>query len=290
MTDAVRDLALVPKEDVQPAPGALTHAADSPLPIFSGAQMAQAMTAYRELQAALDRSMPDQIMELDGKPFRKKGYWRAVAVAFGVSVEPTAERREINGQFHDGHDNFGYIVTYKATAPNGRSVSSDGSCFAIEKGRRGDEMWDVLPRQATEHNVRAHAHTRAFNRAVSNLVAFGEVSAEEAIGRDDDEQAQPYQPPAKDGLLRVKAVSEGKTSKGNPMFGVTFSDGQKFTTFDVTLGRAAMGFQKAQTPVERKTEVKGKYTNLTGLNAAQKGAQSPTEPADISPSEDDIGF
>jgi hypothetical protein len=31
----------------------------------------------------------------------------------------------------------------------------------------------------TVHNVRGHAHTRAFNRAVSNLVGFGEVSADE---------------------------------------------------------------------------------------------------------------
>ena len=38
--------------------------------------------------------------------------------------------------------------------------------------------------RATEHNVRSHAHTRAYARAVSNLVGFGEVSAEE-VDRSD---------------------------------------------------------------------------------------------------------
>jgi hypothetical protein len=44
--------------------------------------------------------------------------------------------------------------------------------------------------RATEHNVRSHAHTRAFNRAVSNLVGFGEVSAEE-VEPDDAVQEGP---------------------------------------------------------------------------------------------------
>lgn len=178
---------------------------DSPLPVFTGEQMAQALGAYRMLQAALDRSMPEQIMQLDGKPFRKKGYWRAIAVAFKLTVEPTTEQRSEEGVFDDGRPNFGYVVTYRATAPNGRSTTGDGSCFAVEKARRfrcphpqwqGSTrslhwphetcpdfdpafQWRTQPAQATEHNVRSHAHTRAFNRAVSNLVGFGEVSAEE---------------------------------------------------------------------------------------------------------------
>src|SRR5262249_5076073 len=75
------------------------------------------------------------------------------------------------GELEDGTDNYLYTVTYKATMPNGRSVTGDGSCAAAEKTRG--------KLRATEHNVRSHAHTRAFNRAVSNLVGFGEVSAEE---------------------------------------------------------------------------------------------------------------
>lgn len=199
--------ALAPVESHALEPKAL----DAPLPVFMGQQMVQALTAYRELQAALDRAMPDQLMTLDGKPFRKKGYWRALAVAFNLKVEVSDERRESTGTFEDGRDNFGYIVTYRATAPNGRTITGDGSCYAVEKAKRfkcphphpkgwkGKTahwphdtcpdfdpafQWRTLPAQATEHNIRSHAHTRAFNRAVSNLVGFGEVSAEE-VERDE---------------------------------------------------------------------------------------------------------
>ncbi len=198
----------------------------SPLPIFTGREMAHALTAYRELQRALDQAMPEQIMSLDGKPFRKKGYWQAIAVAFKLTMEPTTERREIASAFDDGRENFGYIVTYRATAPNGRSTTGDGSCFAIEKARKfrcphperkGSKrslhfpaemcpdfdpafQWKTLPAQATEHNVRSHAHTRAFNRAVSNLVGFGEVSAEEVDVQGSSYTVEPLAPaPAVEG-------------------------------------------------------------------------------------------
>lgn len=162
----------------------------TPLPAFRGAEMSEALTAYRELQRALDHAMPDQIMELDGKPFRKKGYWRAIAVAFNLRVECVTESEEVDGVFQDSRPNFGWHVVYRAMASNGRAATGDGSCFAVEKAKRRGEAdpWAALPRQATQHNVRSHAHTRAFNRAVSNLVGFGEVSAEEV---DRDEPARP---------------------------------------------------------------------------------------------------
>lgn len=176
-----------------------------PAPLYTGKQMADSLRQYRELQRGLDESMPDQLMELSGKQFRKKGYWRAVNVAFGLTVRPIAEERVVAGLFEDGHENFGYNVTYEAIAPNGRSATGDGSCFAVEKAPKfkcphpqnnnpkravhwppescpqydPNHMWRRLVPNASEHNVRSHAHTRAFNRAVSNLVGFGEVSAEE---------------------------------------------------------------------------------------------------------------
>ena len=190
----------------------IVHGEATPLPVFSGDLMVQGVNAYRELQKALDASMPDQIMSIGDRQFRKKGYWRAVAVAFNLSVEPVEERREVAGLFDDGRENFGYLVTYRAVARGGRASTGDGSCFAVEKAAKFrcphpqegnpnrsqhfphercpdyDPMfrWQALPDQATEHNVRSHAHTRAMNRAVSNLCGFGEVSAEE-MERDDDD-------------------------------------------------------------------------------------------------------
>jgi hypothetical protein len=66
-------------------------------------------------------------------------------------------------------------VVARATHPSGRHADGDGTCASNEKRfRKGD--------QRMEHNLTATAATRAVNRAVSNLVAFGAVSAEEAEG------------------------------------------------------------------------------------------------------------
>lgn len=253
----------------------------SPLPAFSAEQMGQAFKAYRDLQHQLDASMPDQIMELDQKKFRKRGYWRAVAVAFSLDVMLVEEHREVQGQFNDGRDNFGYLVTYRASMPNGRSETGDGACFAIEKAPKfrcphpesegssrtlhfpytrcpsydTEFRWRGLPEQASEHNIRSHAHTRAFNRAVSNLVGFGDVSAEE-MDRDDAPAATTSTgasttatPKATgsapstastataavsaDGTTKVKAV---KPKPGDKKPGrVEFEDGRSGTTFDATL-------------------------------------------------------
>jgi hypothetical protein len=148
----------------------------TPLPLFRGPEMTQALLAYRELQQALDHAMPDQIIRLDGKPYRKKAYWKAIAVAFNLIVELVEERRDVYGTLEDGSDNYTYCVTYRASTPGGRVATGDGACSASEKQR--GRM------KASEHNVRSHSHTRACNRAIANLVAFGEVSAEE-VDRED---------------------------------------------------------------------------------------------------------
>lgn len=140
-------------------PTLIEKPAPSLLPAFGGRDMAGALVAYRELQRALDESMPDQLIDIHGRPFRKKGYWRAIATAFNLSV----------GCVKEESDETGWRVVYRASTASGRNVEGDGSCDYDEKGEGQD----------SEHNVRSHAHTRAFNRAVSNLVGFGEVSAEE---------------------------------------------------------------------------------------------------------------
>jgi hypothetical protein len=241
--------------------------ANSPLPVFRGREMAEALTAYRDLQKALDSSMPDQVMELDGKPFRKKGYWRAISVAFNLTVEPTEERREVHGVLDDGSENYSYIVTYRATAPNGRSVTGDGACAASEKQR--GRM------KASEHNVRSHAHTRSFNRAVSNLVGFGEVSAEEAeidheIPEGQSHRASAAQPreerqgerpkPAvvtratPSGGVHIARVQEktgtSKTGKPYTKFTVIDVTGNEYSTFDTKLADLARQCRDDQTPVE----------------------------------------
>ena len=65
---------------------------------------------------------------------------------------------------------FVATVTVKADAPWGQSSESVGACATDEEtGRRKITIADAI----------ATAETRATNRAVSNLIAMGEVSAEE---------------------------------------------------------------------------------------------------------------
>jgi hypothetical protein len=150
--------------------------------------------------------MPDQIITIGDRQFRKRGYWRAIAVAFNLTIEPLQESRAIHGAFADGRENFGWLVTYRATAPNGRAAIGDGSCFAVEKaarfrcphpepGRATDgalsaetcpafdpaHVWRrSLRRQAS--TCSSHA-TRAYNRAVPT-VGFAETPVKDQDGDD----------------------------------------------------------------------------------------------------------
>ena len=124
---------------------------------------------YLEIQRVFDTKMPDAIMEIRGKKFRKKSYWRAIATAFRVESRLLSEERiEIDGD-------WGYLATYRATTNDGRQCDGDGACMASEKVDRDGKPTAMQ----TVHNVRAHAHTRAKNRAIADLVGFGEVSADE---------------------------------------------------------------------------------------------------------------
>jgi hypothetical protein len=140
-------------------------------PVGSAKELSEAISDYRNMQVALDEAMPDCIMHIASKPFRKKNYWRAVRTGFNLDVVCIKEE-----QFEREND-WGFLITYRATAPNGASADGDGSCTHKEKSQG-----NMTP---TLHNIRSQAHTRAFNRAVSNLVGFGEVSAEEIESTDE---------------------------------------------------------------------------------------------------------
>lgn len=200
--------------------------------VRASGDVVEALREYQKMQQGLDEAMPDAIIAIQGRQFRRKQYWRAVATGFNLDCRMVSEQRTTDG------DDWGYVVTYRATAPNGRQADGDGACYASEKRGRG---------QATVHNVRSHAHTRAFNRAVSNLVGFGEVSAEEA--EKDEHPAEPGSydgpPPQKPAASQpANNVWQGKvtvneqkgTSKksGKPYtkFILSGDDGTVFSTFD----------------------------------------------------------
>jgi hypothetical protein len=140
------------------------------MPVITGPEFAESFKEYKALQQAIDQSMPEEIMDIQGKPYRKKGYWKALRAAFNLTVECIHDER-VEIALEDGSMDWGWHVRYRASTQSGAFVDGDGSCFASEKSRGA--------LRSTEHNVRAHAHTRASNRAISSLVGFGEVSDEE---------------------------------------------------------------------------------------------------------------
>ena len=148
------------------------------LPLGSAQEARAAIQAYEALKSAIVQ--PDDVQVIQGRKFLKKSFWRRVAACFGLSLELVSEERLIL----DGR--LAYRATYRAIAPNGRTMDSDGMCSTAEQGHGG---WP-------EHNVRATAHTRAKNRAISDLVGGGEVSAEEMQDEDLTRRAASASAPA----------------------------------------------------------------------------------------------
>lgn len=136
---------------------------------------------------------------IQGNIHVNKSGWRKIATAFNLSVEIVD--REIwteNGVVKAE-------VMARATAPNGKvsteiamCASNESNHMVIMKGitdeeaeMRGDALkidgkWRKLkdPIEVNEHNILATAATRAKNRAISDCVGGGEVSAEEITADD----------------------------------------------------------------------------------------------------------
>lgn len=193
------------------------------MPAVNAKEALAAWQAYLDLKEAIVDKKTD-VQFIDGKPFLKKSYWRKTATFFNLNVEVVEEHSEKLGS------TFVYHFSCKATAPNGRYAIGVGSCDAFEKAKMIDgkymaynkykKIWE--PAQPNSlHNIRSTAETRAFNRAVSNLVGGGEVSAEEIndfnkdehIGKDVDQPSEslpetkpkPTAKPKVDGITPAEA-------------------------------------------------------------------------------------
>ena len=170
-----------------------------PIPSAEGAQ--HALKVYLAIQRVFDEQMPDAIMEIKGKKFRKKAYWRAIATAFNVSTEIVSIV-----PLDTDDDDWGYHAVIRATTTDGRISDGDGSCMASEKVDRDGNPTAMQ----TVHNIKSHAVTRAKNRAISDLVGFGEVSADE-LGPDAFQWSEPAErqvPHAPTSQPSGKAASE----------------------------------------------------------------------------------
>lgn len=130
---------------------------------------AQAFKAQQSLAAAYDKACaaligPNDVQVEKGREFKKKSAWRKLARHFTISTNLVSSAME-----YLEHDYVATVVV-RAAAPWGQYAEAVGACSKSEEsGRRTITIADAL----------ATAETRATNRAVSNLIAMGEVSAEE---------------------------------------------------------------------------------------------------------------
>ena len=131
-----------------------------------------------------------------GKRFVKKSGWRKIATAYSLSLEVVPGTDKVD-RAEDGSVARA-SVWVRATAPNGRHAEGDGYCDVAEErfsGARGNKS-------KLENDLRGTASTRATNRAISNLVGMGDVSAEEMDAPKRGSEHHPHGEPASEDLAR----------------------------------------------------------------------------------------
>lgn len=142
-----------------------------PMPV---ATVTRAMAEYQSgLQALLADSDWQVFVGSNAREqrFVKRSGWRKIATWFGLDLL-VDDTTIVVSRDQDGRP-LRARVKARAVAPNGRIAEDVGACSI-------DERRFSKP----EHDLVATATTRALNRAISNLVGMGEVSAEE-IGDAD---------------------------------------------------------------------------------------------------------
>jgi len=137
----------------------------------------QAMVEWKAYQDLTERLIDKtDYQNIGPKRFKKKSAWRKYAKAFNLSceiIDKIVERGE------DGKIQYADFVV-RATAPSGRYAEAWASCSRTERAFSHDQ------------DIAATAQTRAENRAISDLIGAGEVSAEEMAkpGRAGTQGAQ----------------------------------------------------------------------------------------------------
>lgn len=168
-------------------------------PLQLAGDLEELAETYQEYENVKSELLTDQdTATISGKPTIKRSGWRKIATAFNVSVDIIDRERTVeNGVIT-------HRVTVRARAPNGKTLEGVGTAASNESNHmdtlsnrkdKDKDDDDVLfvdgkfrvlkdPRAVNEHNILATAETRAKNRAISDLVGGGEVSAEEMDATD----------------------------------------------------------------------------------------------------------
>lgn len=130
-------------------------------PLVSPDEAAKAWRLFLDLKSKLlDK---DDYQRIGDTKFIRKSGFRKLSVVFNLSDEIIAQEKTVCED-----ETFYWRIVTKVTAPNGRTSVGVGICDSKERNFAH-----------IEHDVYSTAHTRAKNRAISDMVAGGVVSAEE---------------------------------------------------------------------------------------------------------------
>jgi len=130
-------------------------------PLLSPQAAAEAWNTFEELKKRLLKDADYQL--ISGRRAICKSGFRKLSVVFDISDRIIEQERTERPD-----DSFYWRIVVEVQAPNGRTCSGVGICDSREQKRAH-----------VEHDVYATCHTRAKNRAISDMVAGGVVSAEE---------------------------------------------------------------------------------------------------------------
>lgn len=163
----------------------------------------------------------------------KKSFVRKVQRFFNISCDIT--------QDEPLRDEKGNIIAWLAKARavhlgTGAYQEADGSCSFEEKATN----------QRTIHNIRSHAITRAKNRAILDLVGFGEVSAEEIVADELEINHQPQQfssqssePATQKQISKLSAVANQKGLTERALKAIIYHATKKTSRKDLTKQEAS---------------------------------------------------
>ena len=179
------------------------------------------MNNYQEAIKAM--LTPEDYQTIANKDFKKKSAWRKLATAFRISDKIVDEELE----FDDANQIIRARYRVRCTLPNGRSAEGVGVCSIFDKIRYNPtQKYDADTETPSnfelrgrfsnaEHDVPSTAHSRAKNRAISDLIGAGEVSAEEMgtahAGRNSHKPSAPK--PAKPNAPNLGKSKTPKPSK-----------------------------------------------------------------------------
>lgn len=141
-----------------------------PMPLH---EVQRAMSEYQQgLQAILAETDWQTFLARNGdeQRFVKRSGWRKIGTWFGLDCE--LDPAKVNVERDERGGIMRATVIARVVAPNGRMWDDVGVCDLSEGGF-----------SKPEHDIVSTAATRAINRATSDLVGMGDVSAEEVMER-----------------------------------------------------------------------------------------------------------